>query len=166
MKTYPFLLLAGFVACACQKESIPASPDATSNNPITKAFLATETLDTSMKNVSQVDLSKITGGKNNIVFGVSLKTIQGDLLTENTSIQPNTLYKVVIQGESPARFIIKMAENFEIVQTPPAAYSSKVEYIIKTKEKVTPQLYLSVVPLHEENNVMTRQRPTGFLLPN
>lgn len=76
------------------------------------------------------------------------------------------MYQVAVHGKSAAQFILKMGESFEIIQSPPASPSEDAVYLIKTTKDSAPQIYLSVVPLHVENNILTKGKPVNFLLPN
>jgi hypothetical protein len=168
MKTLPPLLLAVLLgaATACQKEIIPAAPEVVSANPLTQAFFVAHPLKSSIKNIASVDLMKLTPSKETTKFKVSIQTSEGQALAQGTSLQPNTSYRVLVQGESPARFVLKMAESFEVVQAPPVSEAMEAVYLIKTNADIPAQLYLSVVPLHTEQNTLTKGHPVGFLLPN
>ncbi|RZK29301.1 MAG: hypothetical protein EOO61_20830 [Hymenobacter sp.] len=166
MKTLPPLLLAALLATACQKEAIPVSPTVATANPLTKAFFASALPSTNIKNFASVDLAQLAPSKEQIKVSISLQSAEGQSLEHSTSVQPNTMYQVAVHGKSAAQFILKMGESFEIIQSPPASPSEDAVYLIKTTKDSAPQIYLSVVPLHVENNILTKGKPVNFLLPN
>lgn len=166
MKALPPLVLAAWLATSCQKEAIPVTPTEASANPLTQAFFASTPRSTSIKNVSSVDLARVATSKEPIKFTVSLNTASGTPLANGSLVQPNTVYQVAVHGQSAARFILKMAEGFEIIQSPAAVPSENAAYLIRTTSEVSDKLYLSVVPLRTENGTLTKRAPTNFLLPN
>lgn len=166
MKTAFLLGLAAVLATACQKETIPAAPDSVSANPLSNSMLASLPHTNSVKNVLPIDLKQLASSKEKTSFNVFLKSAQGQPLEKGGLLQPNTTYQVIVEGQSPAQFVLKAAESFDIIQSPPASASLKAIYLIKTSTDPSPQLYLSVVPVHREQNVLTKGQPVGFLLPN
>jgi hypothetical protein len=162
----PVMLVTLLVTTACQKEAIPVAPAVASASPLSKAFFASMPHSANIKNVSSVDLARLATSTEAVKFTISLRTEQGIPLKNGDAVQPNTVYQIAIHGQSAAQFVLKMAESFEVIQSPPATATENATYLIKTKAEVLPQLYLSVVPLRTDNGVLTKNTPANFLLPN
>jgi hypothetical protein len=168
MKTVSYLALATLIgfATACQKDIVPASPEVNNPNPLTKAFFENTPYKSSIKNASSVNLTGLADSKETTKFTVSLLTAAGQPVEKDADLQPNTVYQVLVQSQSPASFVLKMAESFDVIQRPALSEALRSTYLIKTNADIPPQLYLSVVPVHVKQRVLTKEHPVGFLLPN
>lgn len=161
-------LLIGVIVTSCQKDITQTQPkvNAVPLSELSRSVLLSKSPANLLKNISSVDLSQLADSKTSSSFTVSLQNVDGQTLQNDAVVQPNTIYKVVVEGENPARFVVKMAESFDIVQAPSATATQKAVYLIKTTADVSSKLYLSVVPVRLEQNTFTKGRVVGFLLPN
>ncbi len=166
MKSTTTLLLVALLSAACQKESIPASPDVPSTNPLTNSFIASQPKSDLVKSFATLNLTQIADSKETTKFNVSLRTPEGQPVDKDAPVQPNSLYQVVVQGTEPTQYVLKMGEGFEVVKAPDSKESLTAVYVIKTLTEVAPQLYLTIVPVKQEEGILKKERPTGFLLPN
>lgn len=164
MKNTVPLLFAALFATACQQDVVTASSRGTSVS-LTQQLNTLNATPNSVKTLSAVNFDHMPASKNAPKFRVSLQGADGQTLAENTPVQPNTVYRVVVEGNAPAQFVLKTGEGFDVVQAPAAAADAKVVYVIKTTADVSPKLYLSVVPIQREQDVPTKGRAVSFLLP-
>ncbi len=164
MKNKVPLLLAALFATACQQDVVTA-PSRDTSVSLTQQLTRLSAEPNSVKPVSAVDFDRLPVSKNAPKFRVSLQGADGQTLAANTPVQPNTTYRVVVEGDAPAQFELKSGEGFDVERAPAAAATAQAVYVIKTTADVSPKLYLSVVPLQREQGVPTKGRAVGFLLP-
>lgn len=147
-----FALLAGTAACS---QDQPVSVN--QNEPIGAAKLST-----------------IKGISTKTHFTATLQTMEGVAVTEASQIKPKTSYKLVVKGNAPVQYQLKIADGFKIIST--AANNDQASlrkigangetvFVISTDGEAKTSLYASIVPLHLRESQLFREEAKGFLFP-
>ncbi len=87
-------------------------------------------------------------------------------------VKPGTEYKIIVSGDK-ALYRIKSKLGFEIIENPSLSMKNDGSYIpsniaifsIKTHNETSSGIYVSIVPMHDYNNMLYREKPKSFGLP-
>lgn len=82
---------------------------------------------------------------------------------ENGNLHPNSIYALVATSNQTAKLVVRKTEYFEILSQ--KTDGNKTIFTIKTSQKdFVPDLFISIVPVILESNVLMRQPARGFLI--
>ncbi len=164
MRTSMFALGSLIMAsCSTAKDTVP--------QPVpTVASMSTQKEPLSTNNARLNWLGTLQSNSEVTPFYVEVHSISGEHLTTLAQIRPDTDYSLIIKGEKPARYAVKTTSGFTITDASQSQslyqLGAATELIIPIHTDVNPvlSLFISVVPIHSQGRVLTKEKPKSFLL--
>lgn len=114
--------------------------------------------------LSKADLKGLVKTSSTAELSAVLLSEEGKVVASPTTVLPNTRYQLTIRGEKPASYVIRYSEGFDVVDK--KSSGGQTTYFIKTDGTLLAErLFISIVPVVNEQNELKQQAAQGFLLP-
>jgi hypothetical protein len=116
---------------------------------------------------SDIELEDLSWVQSKTALNVTLWTTDGNLITDGSQLQPDTLYHLMIKSDAPISLKVKLTDGFTVEEIDPAINSVTTDRTIRirTVSGLFGNIYINVVPILYQDNELIRERPQSFLLP-
>src|SRR5258706_6906484 len=113
------------------------------------------------------DLSSLEGTASVSDLKATLTNSEGRTITDFTELLPNSKYRIILSSDAAEFIRIKNGDGYQLISGPSLAKHSigKSEYTIVTTSDFTDQIFINVVPIHQQDGGYKRERSQVFLLP-